>query len=636
MVEAHKTLLRVAPADASAPSADLPPSHTNSVWEEMPAGDAGTPVGTGRILSGRYRLERKLGEGGMGSVFYAVDQEVVGESFAVKVLRPEIREYPESLALLREEVRKTRSLQHPNIVGVYSLNADRGDVYMLMEYLEGKTLGSLIDDDFGRGMPFDRAWPLIQDICTALGYAHDHSVIHSDLKPANVFVTTGGKAKLLDFGIARATRGNKSRIDPGALGALTPAYASCEMIEGLAPDVRDDIYALGCLIYELLSGRHPFEGRAATEARAAHLTPPPLTSLSRTQNAALAHALAFDRGSRTRSVEELLSALRAPTIKQRRGLLIAVGVAAALLGIGWALWKGPLAPGSNDDPLTRARELADKARALGVVKTDRSLQEGTQMLALGEQELTAGNKTEGMRLLRQAQTALAAADEKGQRFARLGSNPHEVDLALNLCTKFSKPCEAADFDGEPPRMAVLSPFELDRAGVTNREFAAFVAATGHKTPKNSWMSLRDSNPPSAADSAGYPVRGIDFDSATAYCAWVKARLPSEDEWEFVARGVDGKLFPWGNQPQADDGAERRLLPVDEQPVTGRFGNRGLGGALWEWVTANSGAAVLRGPSWMQSNPVAQRLAIRRLEDPSHELPDTGFRCARPKAAWPKD
>src|SRR6202042_1189456 len=100
-------------------------------------------------------LEQKLGEGGMGVVYVAHDQEVEGETFAIKVLKPEIRELPEALDLVREEVRKTRSLAHPNIVGVYSVNIDQCDVFILMEYLVGKPLNTLLDEDFGRGMPFD-------------------------------------------------------------------------------------------------------------------------------------------------------------------------------------------------------------------------------------------------------------------------------------------------------------------------------------------------------------------------------------------------------------------------------------------------------------------------------------------------
>jgi non-specific serine/threonine protein kinase len=183
----------------------------------------------GQLLSGRYRIERELGEGGMGLVYLVRDEQVAGETFAVKVLKQGLD--PEALSLLREEVRKTRKLSHPNIVDVHSVNVDGTALYVLMEHLEGKSLNALLDEEFGRGMPFSHPWPIIEDVGAALAHAHDHNVIHSDLKPANVLVTTSRRTKLLDFGIARVSRGPLLH-KPSGPRALTPTYASCEMLEG--------------------------------------------------------------------------------------------------------------------------------------------------------------------------------------------------------------------------------------------------------------------------------------------------------------------------------------------------------------------------------------------------------------------
>jgi serine/threonine protein kinase/tetratricopeptide (TPR) repeat protein len=285
----------------------------------------------GQKLSGRYRIERELGEGGMGVVYLATDEQVAGETFAIKVLKKNLR--PEAFELLREEARKTRKLSHPNIVDVHSVNIDGTILYVLMEYLEGKPLNALLDEEFGRGMPFSRAWPIIEDACAALGYAHDHSVIHSDLKPANIFVTTSGRTKLLDFGIARVSRGPLMHKRWGPL-ALTPAYASCEMLAGEEADRRDDIYSLACVIYEMLCGERAFGRLNALEARAAGVQVPPLGVLSRGQNGALAQALAFDRRARTASVEQLLAGLatdKAPRSRQNAVLGAAlIGTVAAL------------------------------------------------------------------------------------------------------------------------------------------------------------------------------------------------------------------------------------------------------------------------------------------------------------------
>ena len=286
----------------------------------------------GQLLGGRYRIEREVGEGGMGVVYLAADEQVPGERFAIKVMKEDLGS--EALGLLREEVHKTRKLSHPNIVDVHSVNVDGQRLYVLMEYLEGKSLDALLDEEFGRGMPFSHAWPIIADVGAALGNAHDRNVIHSDLKPANVFVTTSGRTKLLDFGIARVSRGPLLHARSGQR-ALTPVYASCELLEGKEADRRDDIYSFGCLIYEMLCGERPFGELTALEAREAGTQVPPLQGLSRKQNAALAKALAFDREARTRTVETVLAGLAADTRPRARpAALLGAAILIAIAAVG--------------------------------------------------------------------------------------------------------------------------------------------------------------------------------------------------------------------------------------------------------------------------------------------------------------
>jgi TolB-like protein/Flp pilus assembly protein TadD/predicted Ser/Thr protein kinase len=289
-------------------------------------------LAVGQLLGDRYCIERELGEGGMGVVYLARDEQVAGEYFAIKVLKKGQR--PEALTLLREEVRKTRRLSHPNIVDVHSVNVDGSRLYVLMEYLEGKSLRALLDEEFGRGMSFSHAWPIIEDVAAALGNAHDHNVIHSDIKPANVFVTTSGRTKLLDFGIARVSRGPLLHARSGPR-ALTPGYASCEMLEGKEADRRDDIYSFACVIYEMLCGDRPFGELTALKAREAGSKVPPLQGLSAEQNATLAQALAFDRETRIASVEQLLAGLVADKAPRgRQNLAVGAAIIAAALALG--------------------------------------------------------------------------------------------------------------------------------------------------------------------------------------------------------------------------------------------------------------------------------------------------------------
>ena len=306
----------------------------------------------GQTLSNRYRIERELGEGGMGVVYLAADTQVLGETFAVKVLKEALD--PETLALLREEVHKTRRLSHPNIVDVHSVNVDGSKLYVLMEYLEGKSLNGLLDEEFGRGMPVRRAWPIIEDAAAALGYAHDHNVIHNDLKPANIFVTTSGRTKLLDFGIARVSRGPLLHKPSGPL-VLTPAYASCEMLEGRESDPRDDVYSFACVIYEMLCGKRPFGELTALQARETGAHVPPLEVLSRGQNAALSRALAFDREARTASVEKLLDGLVAKQKPRIRPTIIVGGATfagAMAVGLSYLAFNNFLIPTRSEVSIT--------------------------------------------------------------------------------------------------------------------------------------------------------------------------------------------------------------------------------------------------------------------------------------------
>jgi TolB-like protein/Flp pilus assembly protein TadD/predicted Ser/Thr protein kinase len=318
--------------------------HTQGVRPQTQTGRVQADVSSstprlqpGQLLGGRYRIEHELGEGGMGIVYLAADEQVPGERFAVKVLKEEV--HPEALAMLREEVRKTRKLSHPNIVDVHSVNVDGQRLYVLMEYLEGKSLDKLLDEEFGRGMPFSHAWPIVEDVGAALRNAHDHNVIHSDLKPANVFLTSSGRTKLLDFGIARVSRGPLLHARTGTR-ALTPAYASCEMLKGMEADRRDDIYSFACVIYEMLCGERPFGDLTALQAREDAARMAPLEGLSREQNAALAQALAFDREARTGTVETLLAGLATGT-KQRARPIVFLGVAilAAIAAVGLTVFS---------------------------------------------------------------------------------------------------------------------------------------------------------------------------------------------------------------------------------------------------------------------------------------------------------
>lgn len=270
------------------------------------------------VLKNRFILERVLGAGGMGVVYKAKDMLKVEAKdrdpyVAIKVLGEEFKSHPEAFIALQRESRKTQRIAHPNIVNVHDFDKDGDTVFMTMEYLEGTPLDKLIKKYRSTGLPVADAWQILEGICAALAYAHGQKIIHADLKPGNIFVTNQNLAKVFDFGIARAVAKaeqmggdaeDKTVFDAGNFGALTPAYASLEMLEGEPPDVRDDIYALGCITYELLTGAHPFERKNARDARRLGVKPTRIDNISKQQWRVIERALAFERENRIATVGE--------------------------------------------------------------------------------------------------------------------------------------------------------------------------------------------------------------------------------------------------------------------------------------------------------------------------------------------
>ena len=269
-----------------------------------------------RVIKGRFELVSMLGAGGMGAVYKALDRRKVEASdsdpyVAVKLLNDDFRQHPDAFISLQRESRKSQTLAHPNIVTVYDFDRDRDTVFMTMEFLEGSPLDELLRK-FPHGIEPEKAAAILQDITNALIYAHSHNIIHSDFKPGNIYVTKNKGAKVFDFGIARAVSGGsaangageKTIFDAATLGALTPAYASMEMLTGKEPSESDDVYALGCVAYELFCGKHPFNKTPADEAFRKKLKPKKLKNMTRRQWNSLAGALELSRESRTATVAE--------------------------------------------------------------------------------------------------------------------------------------------------------------------------------------------------------------------------------------------------------------------------------------------------------------------------------------------
>src|SRR6202790_2489936 len=276
------------------------------------------PVEIGRVLRDRYVLEKRLGSGGMGTVFKALDRyradlPEANQYVAIKILHEKTVNRQELLANLRREFYCTQRLSHRNIVKVFELDRDGDLDFFTMELLEGEPLSSVTERLHPLPMPRPYAWAIIREIGAGLTHAHARNVVHGDLKPHNIMITHSGEVRILDFGASSTavTQGADVPIRRTTTSALTPAYACCELLAGRSADPRDDIYAFACLSYELLAGAHPFQRRPSTVARDLGIVPSRPPGLSGQQWKALTMGLSWHRGGRSILVRTWLDKLSA-------------------------------------------------------------------------------------------------------------------------------------------------------------------------------------------------------------------------------------------------------------------------------------------------------------------------------------
>ena len=264
------------------------------------------------LLEGRYAIERELGRGGMATVYLARDLRH-GRTVAIKLLQPEITTSLTAERFLRE-IHITAKLQHPNILGLFDSGAEDGFCYYVMPHVEGESLRDRLLWD--KQLSVDGGVQVAIEVASALAYAHSRGVVHRDIKPENILFSAG-HAIVADFGIARAVSEGQRSITAVGIPLGTPPYMSPEQAQGLENiDHRSDIYALGCMLFEMVSGRPPYVGVSVGKVIQQHLMAP-IPSLREHRPEApealdriLTKALAKDRAGRYQTADEMVEALR--------------------------------------------------------------------------------------------------------------------------------------------------------------------------------------------------------------------------------------------------------------------------------------------------------------------------------------
>jgi serine/threonine-protein kinase len=298
------------------------------------------------LVAGRYRLLGKLGSGGMADVWCAEDT-MLDRRVALKFLHERFAQDEQFVERFRREASSAAGLQHPNVVGVFDRGTFDGSHYIAMEYVEGASLNDLIQ----RGLSVGEAVEIVRQVLAGAKYAHAHSIVHRDLKPQNVLVDAEGRARVTDFGIARA---GVSEITQTGSVLGTAQYLSPEQAQGLPVTAASDIYSIGVLLYEALTGRVPFEAESPVSVALKQVSerPQPPSELnpavSRALDAVVLKALAKDPANRFASADEFLAALDAA---QRDPSGAALGDTAAHEAV--AVAAGTLPPAPPEGPPER-------------------------------------------------------------------------------------------------------------------------------------------------------------------------------------------------------------------------------------------------------------------------------------------
>lgn len=595
---------------------------------------------------GRYHILEQLGQGGMAIVYKAYDTRLERD-VAIKIIRKGV--FPPDhveriLKRFEREAKALARLSHSNIVKVYDYGEHEGAPYLVMEYLPSGTLKQKL----GRPILWHEAIQILLPIAEALDYAHSQNMIHRDVKPSNILLTQRGQPMLTDFGIAKILDLEETQDLTGTSAAVgTPEYMAPEQATAKNIDHRADIYALGIVLYEMVTGRKPYTADTPLAVLFKHASEPLprpkqfVPDLPDGVERILLKALAKNPADRYQSMAEigvafekildgqakktagherlqtdtegessqveLLGNLRhrlsslGPYSRYILFGLVATGVLAAVfyylpqnIPVLTSTATDHLTPNSQPNLTSTGVFPSEEVATPALLPTHVP----TQMPLL--------TPTPGV-----GSTMTSEKDGMGMVFVPagefiMGASPDLQGEMLALCQSCNRDSIR---DQAPQRSVYLDAFWIDQTEVTIAQFQKFVQEENHITAAerkgSSLLFVRSTKsyqttagvnwrkpggtPIDLGQYGNYPVTHVSWDDAQAYCSWMGGRLPTEAEWEKAARGTDGRFFPWGNA--IPDNAYLNFNLINNGPVAvmsysagvSPSGSYDMAGNVWEWV-----------------------------------------------------